>query len=87
MNQAIEQVMAQAAGKPQRRRNTEISEATTVPPAETQIPVTTFSKRPGRTSKVSSGQDEGPREIGSARVLGIGSSYEKKSTGQAAKKK
>ena len=32
MNQAKEQVMAQAAGKPQRRRNTEISESTTVQP-------------------------------------------------------
>ncbi len=85
MNQAIEQVMAQAAGKPQ-RRNTEISEATTVPPAETRIPVTTFSKRPGRASKESSGQDEGPREIGSARALVVGSGYEKKNTGQAAKK-
>ncbi len=81
MNQAIEQEMLQAAGKPQRRTNSEISAATTAQP------VTEFSKRPGRPTKVSSGQDEGPREIGSARTLVVGSGNEKKNTGQATKKK
>jgi hypothetical protein len=41
----------------------------------------------GRPLKVSSGQDEGPREIGSARTLPVGSGNENKNTGQAAKKK
>ena len=70
-NQLIEQLRQQKPKRPS--TGTEISNATTAAPQPTKA-------KPGRPSKVSSGQDEGPREIGSARTLVVGSVYEKKTT-------
>jgi len=93
-NQAIAQLRQQPPTR--QSSGTAISNATTTTPQargrgssiKDLKPLPESEKRGrGRPQKVSSGQDEGPREIGSARTLTVGSGYEKKNTGQAAKKK